>query len=64
MQPLSISPVPTLVVALVGLPTVDVFVTGCFSGAPIILTKSLHIGVQKKLQRKVMLDAIPEDETT
>ena len=46
------------------LPTVDVYVAGCFSGTPIILTKTLHIGVQKKLQTKVMLDAIPEDETT
>ena len=42
----------------------DMFVAGCFSGASIILTKSLHFGVQMELQTKVMLDAIPDDETT
>lgn len=46
------------------LPTVDVYVAGYFSGAPIILTKTLQIGVPKKHHVKIMLDSIPEDEST
>ncbi|EEF52567.1 2-hydroxyacid dehydrogenase, putative [Ricinus communis] len=46
------------------LPTIEVYVTGCFSGTPIILTKTLQLGYRKKHIRKGMLDAIPEYETT
>ncbi|XP_050214078.1 uncharacterized protein At1g01500 [Mercurialis annua] len=46
------------------LPTIEVYVTGCFAGMPIILTKTLQLGYRKKHIRKGMLDAIPEYETT
>ncbi|KDP38498.1 hypothetical protein JCGZ_04423 [Jatropha curcas] len=46
------------------LPTIEVYVTGSFSGTPIILTKILQLGYRKKHIRKGMLDAIPEYETT
>ncbi|KAF2324559.1 hypothetical protein GH714_015265 [Hevea brasiliensis] len=36
----------------------------CFSGTPIILTKTLQLSYRKKHIRKGMLDAIPEYETT
>lgn len=45
-------------------PTIEVYVTGCFAGNPIILTNTLQISLRKKHTRKGMLDAIPEDETT
>lgn len=44
-------------------PTIEVFITGCFSGTPIILTKSLQLNHRKKHNRKGMLDSIPEHET-
>ncbi|XP_059279127.1 uncharacterized protein At1g01500-like [Lycium ferocissimum] len=45
------------------LPTVEVYVTGCFCGTPIILTKTLQLNYRKKHHRKGMLDSIPEHET-
>ncbi|KAE8719496.1 Erythronate-4-phosphate dehydrogenase family protein isoform 3 [Hibiscus syriacus] len=45
-------------------PTIEVYVTGCFSEKPIILTKTLHLNHKKKHNRKGMLDAIPEYEST
>lgn len=45
-------------------PTIEVYVAGCFSGTPIILTKTLQLCSRKKHNRKGMLDAIPENETT
>lgn len=45
-------------------PTIEVYVAGCFSGTPFILTKTLQLGFRKKHNRKGMLDAIPEYETT
>lgn len=45
-------------------PTIEVFVAGCFSGTPIILTKSLQLlHNRKKHHRNGMLGSIPEDET-
>lgn len=44
------------------LPTIEVYVTGCFSGTPIILTKTLQLGFRKKHNRKGVLDSIPENE--
>ncbi|XP_022852957.1 uncharacterized protein At1g01500-like isoform X1 [Olea europaea var. sylvestris] len=41
------------------LPTVEVYVAGCFSGTPIILTKTLQLNHAKK-NKKGMLDMIPE----
>ncbi|CAI0436226.1 unnamed protein product [Linum tenue] len=46
------------------LPAIEVYVTGCFSGTPIILTKTLQLSYRKKHNRKGQLDSIPEDETT
>ncbi|KAK6245399.1 hypothetical protein SCA6_008489 [Theobroma cacao] len=45
-------------------PTIEVYVAGCFSGTPIILTKTLQLNYRKKHNRKGMLDSIPEYETT
>lgn len=45
-------------------PEVEVYVAGCFSGVPIILTKTLQLGSRKKHTRKVMLKSIPEYETS
>lgn len=46
------------------LPTIEVYVTGCFSGTPIILTKTLQLGFRKKhSSRGTALDSIPEYET-
>lgn len=41
-------------------PTIEVYVAGCFSGTPIILTKTLQLSPRKK-HRKAMLDSIPEN---
>ncbi|XP_043709616.1 uncharacterized protein At1g01500-like [Telopea speciosissima] len=46
------------------LPTIEVYVAGCFSGTPIILTKTLQLCLRKKHARKGTLDSIPEYETT
>ncbi|KAG0497169.1 hypothetical protein HPP92_001860 [Vanilla planifolia] len=46
-----------------GLPTVEVFIAGCFSGTPTILTKTIKLGSSKKNQ-KLALDSIPEYDTT
>ncbi|CAH8252839.1 unnamed protein product [Arabidopsis lyrata] len=45
------------------LPTIEVYVTGCFLGTPIILTKTLQLGLRKKQSRRMALDSIPEYET-
>ncbi|XP_022768971.1 uncharacterized protein At1g01500-like [Durio zibethinus] len=45
-------------------PTIEVYVAGCFSGTPIILTKTLQLNYRKKHNRKGMLDTIPEYEST
>ncbi|CAA7042668.1 unnamed protein product [Microthlaspi erraticum] len=45
------------------LPSIEVYVTGCFSGTPIILTKTLQLGFRKKQSRGNALDSIPEYET-
>ncbi|KAK8585104.1 hypothetical protein V6N13_139043 [Hibiscus sabdariffa] len=45
-------------------PTIEVYVAGCFSGKPIILTKTLQLNYRKKHNRKATLDAIPEYKST
>ncbi|XP_045791629.1 uncharacterized protein At1g01500 [Trifolium pratense] len=46
-------------------PEIEVYVAGCFSGTPIILTRTLQFNCKKKHNRKLgMLDVIPEYETT
>lgn len=44
--------------------TIEVYITGCFSGTPIILTKTLQPSFGKKHNRKGTLDSTPEYETT
>ncbi|KAH0455139.1 hypothetical protein IEQ34_017063 [Dendrobium chrysotoxum] len=44
------------------LPTIEVYIAGSFSGTPIILTKTLKVGLQKRNQKSV-LDSIPEHDT-
>lgn len=49
----------------VSVPEIEVYVAGCFSRKPIILTRTLQINCRKKHNRKVcMLDVIPEYETS
>ncbi|KAL7158810.1 hypothetical protein ABFS83_02G167700 [Erythranthe nasuta] len=43
-------------------PTIEVYVAGCCSGMPVILTKMTLVSPRKKVLRQGMLDAIPEDE--
>lgn len=45
-------------------PVIEVYVAGCFSGKPIILTRALELGHRKKQQRQGMLEPIPEYEAT
>ncbi|KAJ8747935.1 hypothetical protein K2173_013003 [Erythroxylum novogranatense] len=45
-------------------PTIEVYITGCLSGMPIILTKIMQLSYGKKHNRKGVLDAIPENEAT
>ncbi|KAE8675271.1 Erythronate-4-phosphate dehydrogenase family protein isoform 3 [Hibiscus syriacus] len=45
-------------------PTIEVHVAGCFSGKPIILTKTLQLNYRKKHNRKGALEAIPEYKST
>lgn len=43
-------------------PVIEVYVAGCFSGAPIVLTNILRFSSQKKQNANGMLDSIPEYE--
>ncbi|KAK4477106.1 hypothetical protein RD792_016315 [Penstemon davidsonii] len=45
-----------------GSPSIEVYVAGCFSGSPIILTKTLELSHRRKQVRKGMLESIPECE--
>ncbi|XP_052191684.1 uncharacterized protein At1g01500-like isoform X2 [Diospyros lotus] len=42
-------------------PRIEVYVTGCFAGTPIILTKTVQLNLQKKQMRKKMLNSRPEN---
>ncbi|XP_021731595.1 uncharacterized protein At1g01500-like [Chenopodium quinoa] len=46
------------------LPTIEVYVAGCFLGTPIMLTKSLHLNSRRKQVRMAMLNSIPENDST
>ncbi|XAR63024.1 hypothetical protein NMG60_11022809 [Bertholletia excelsa] len=46
----------------VSAPSFEVYIAGCCSGKPVILTKTIQISPRRKLARQNMLDAIPEDE--
>lgn len=43
-------------------PSIEVYVAGCFSGVPVILTKTFQVSPRRKKSRQALLDAIPEDE--
>ncbi|XP_031128706.1 uncharacterized protein At1g01500-like [Ipomoea triloba] len=43
-------------------PSIEVYIAGCCSGVPVILTKTIQVSPRKKVLRQGMLDAIPEDE--
>nr|GLL25229.1 uncharacterized protein At1g01500-like [Ipomoea trifida] len=43
-------------------PSIEVYIAGCCSGVPVILTKTIQVSPRKKALRQGMLDAIPEDE--
>ncbi|XP_059647679.1 uncharacterized protein At1g01500-like [Cornus florida] len=45
-------------------PMIEVYVAGCFSGTPIVLTKTVQLSFRKKQTRKGMLNSIPEYEAT
>ncbi|OWM75071.1 uncharacterized protein At1g01500-like [Punica granatum] len=42
---------------------IEVYIAGCFSGSPVILTKTLQISSRRKHTQRRLLDAIPETET-
>lgn len=42
-------------------PTIEVYIAGCCSGVPVILTKTIQISPRRKSSRHGTLDAIPED---
>lgn len=43
-------------------PSIEVYVAGCCSRMPVILTKMTLVSPRRKVLRQGMLDAIPEDE--
>lgn len=43
-------------------PSFEVYIAGCCSGVPVILTKTIQISPRRKGVRHAVLDAIPEDE--
>ncbi|XP_010261349.1 PREDICTED: uncharacterized protein At1g01500-like isoform X1 [Nelumbo nucifera] len=45
-------------------PSIEVYVAGCCSGVPLILTKTIQLSPRRKPPRHGTLDAIPEDEET
>lgn len=45
-------------------PSIEVYIAGCCSGMPVILTKTIQISPRLKGSRHGMLDAIPEGEET
>lgn len=45
-------------------PSIEVYIAGCCSSVPVILTKTIQISPRRKVSRHGMLDAIPEDEET
>ncbi|XP_077233274.1 erythronate-4-phosphate dehydrogenase family protein [Tasmannia lanceolata] len=45
-------------------PSIEVYVAGCCSGFPLILTKTIQVSPRRKIARQRMLDSIPEDEET
>jgi hypothetical protein len=46
----------------VSAPSFEVYIAGCCSGVPVILTKTIQMSPRRKPVRHAVLDAIPEDE--
>lgn len=46
----------------VSAPSIEVYVAGCCSGVPVILSKTIQMSPRRRVPRHAMLDAIPEDE--
>lgn len=46
----------------VSAPSIEVYIAGCCSGVPVILTKTIQISPRRKCPRHATLDAIPEEE--
>ncbi|KAK4266896.1 hypothetical protein QN277_023756 [Acacia crassicarpa] len=46
----------------VSAPAIEVYVAGCCSGTPVILTKTIQMSPKRRVARHATLDAIPEDE--
>ncbi|KAE9595466.1 hypothetical protein Lal_00031243 [Lupinus albus] len=46
----------------VSAPSVEVYVAGCCSGVPVILSKTIRMSSRRRVPRHATLDAIPEDE--
>ncbi|XP_073045078.1 uncharacterized protein At1g01500-like [Primulina eburnea] len=45
-------------------PSIEVYIAGCCSGVPEILTKTILVSPRRKVLRQGMLDAIPEEDET
>ncbi|KAL1329053.1 hypothetical protein HN51_046210 [Arachis hypogaea] len=46
----------------VSAPSIEVYVAGCCSGMPVILSKTIQMSPRRRVPRHFTLDAIPEDE--
>ena len=46
----------------VSAPSIEVYVAGCCSGVPVILSKTIQMSPRRRMPRHATLDAIPEDE--
>ncbi|XP_057454687.1 uncharacterized protein At1g01500 isoform X2 [Lotus japonicus] len=46
----------------VSAPSIEVYVAGCCSGVPVILSKTIQMSPRRRVPRHFTLDAIPEDE--
>ncbi|KAH1246249.1 Uncharacterized protein GmHk_06G016366 [Glycine max] len=43
-------------------PSIEVYVVGCCSGMPVILSKTIQLSPRKRVPQHATLDAIPKDE--
>lgn len=46
----------------VSAPSIEVYIAGCCSGVPVILTKTIQMSPRRRVARHATLDAIPEDQ--
>ncbi|XAR64118.1 hypothetical protein NMG60_11024334 [Bertholletia excelsa] len=45
-------------------PSIEIYIAGCFSGTPIILTKTIQLSSQRRQNKKGTFESIPENKTT